>query len=64
MGTGNSQVSFSRGHTQRAYRHALLVERYTPNEYVASLSEFLDGLRESLGASLRDLIAEHHGLKL
>ncbi|KAF0138435.1 MAG: hypothetical protein FD143_3661, partial [Ignavibacteria bacterium] len=27
MGTGNSQVSFSRGHTQRAFRQALLVER-------------------------------------
>ena len=63
-GAGNSQVAFSRGHTQRAFRHALLVERYTPNEHIASLAEFLDGLRESLGASLRDLIAEHHGLKM
>ena len=64
MGAGNSQVSFSRGYTQRAFRHALLVERYTPNAHIASLAEFLDGLRESLGASLKDLIAEHHGLKL
>ena len=28
MGAGNSQVAFSRGHTQRAFRHALLVERW------------------------------------
>ena len=63
-GGGNSQVAFSRGHTQRAFRHALLVECYTPNENVASLAEFLEGLRESLCASLRNLIAEHHGLKL
>ena len=58
--------------TQRAFRQGLLVERYTANAHLASLSEFLDeelsqrerGKRESLGASLRDLIAEHHGLKL
>ena len=64
MGAGNSQVAFSCGQTQRAFRHALLVERYTPNEHIASLAEFRDGLRESLGASLRDLVAEHHVLKL
>ena len=46
-GGGNSQVAFSRGHTHRAFRHALLVERYTPNEHVDSLEEFLEGLRES-----------------
>ena len=45
-GAGNSQVSFSRGHTQRAFRQALLVERYTANEHVASFAQFLDGLRE------------------
>ena len=27
---------------------------------MASNAEFLNGLRDSLGASLRDLIAEHH----
>ena len=64
MGAGNSQVDFSCGHIQRAFRHALLFEPYTPIEHVACLAEFLNGLRESLGASLRDLIAEHHGLKL
>ena len=46
-GAGNSQVSFSRGHTPRAFRQALLVERYTPNEHIASLAVFLDGQRES-----------------
>ena len=50
--------------TQRAFRQALLADVYTPNEQVASLAEFLDGLRESLGAILRDLIAEDNGLKL
>ena len=50
--------------TQRAFPHALLIERYTPTEHIARLAEFLEGLRESLGASLRDLITEHHGLKL
>ena len=30
MDAGNSHVSFSRGHTQRAFRHALLLELYTP----------------------------------
>ena len=63
-GAGNCQVAFSHGHTQPAFRHALLVERYTQNDHVASLPEFLDGLRESLGASLGDLIAEHQGVKL
>ena len=43
--------------TQRAFWHAHLVERYTPNDHVASLTEFLEGLRESLSASLRDIIA-------
>ena len=31
---------------------------------MASLAEFLAGLRVSLSASMRDLLAEHHGLKL
>ena len=31
---------------------------------MGSLAEFLEALRESLSASLRDLLAEHHGLKL
>ena len=64
MGAGNSQVSFTRGHTHRAFPNALLVERYTPNDHVSIRAEFLDGLLESVGASLRDLIAEHDGLKL
>ena len=57
-GGGKSQVAFSRGQTHLEFRHALLVERYTPNEHEASIAEFLHGLRESLGASLRDLIVE------
>ena len=64
MGAGNSHVSFSSGHNQRAFRDALLHDRYTPNEQIASFPEFLDGLRESLGAGVRDLIAEHNGLKM
>ena len=42
MGACNSQVSFSRGHTQRAFRHALLVERYTHNEHFASLDSSME----------------------
>ena len=64
MGAGNGQVPFSSGHTQRALGCGFHVERYTPNDHVSSLTEFLHGLRESLGSSLRDLIAEHQGLKL
>ena len=64
MGAGNSQVIFSRGQRLKAFRHALMVERYTPNDHVPILAEFLDGLRVSFIASLRDLIAEHHGGKL
>ena len=61
---GKCLVPFSRGHRQAAFRHALLDERYTPDEQVASLPEFLEGLPVSHGAGLRDLIAQHHGLKV
>ena len=64
MGAGNSQIAFSRGETQRAFRHALLFDRYRPNEHLASLAELLDGLLESRGATLTDLISEQHGLTL
>ena len=64
MGGGICHVAFSRGHAQRAFGHALIIERYTPNMDVASFAEILVGLRDSLGACLRDLIAEYHGLKL
>ena len=63
-GTGNSQVPCSRGQIRRAFRDALLVERYTINEHVSNLVEIRLGLRESRSASLRELIAENHGLKL
>ena len=42
----------------------MLIKPSSPNEQRASLPEFLDGLRESIGASLRELIAEHDGLQL
>ena len=50
--------------TQRAFRQALLVERYTSNQRVASLSEFVPRLRQSLAASLWVLIAQHRELHL
>ena len=46
-----------------AVREALLFDLDTGTEHVASLAEFLDGLRSSLGARIRDLISEHHGHK-
>ena len=49
--------------TQRAFRHELLIERDTLNEHVTSFAEFQEGLRESLGASPRDL-QDFHRLKL
>ena len=47
-GAGHSQLSFSSAQTQKAIRRALLVERFTPNEHLDSLADFLESLRESL----------------
>ena len=63
-GCGHSQLTFTRGETQRAFRRAVLVERFTPSEHVDTLPEFLEIQRESMQHTLNELMAEHHGLKV
>ena len=63
-GRGHSQLSFTLGQTQRAFRRYLLVERFTPNEHIDSLALFLQSLRESSQHRLTQLMAEHYALNL
>ena len=63
-GGGNRAVSFTRGSARRAFRGALLVERYVADQHVDDINVFLDSFRQSIRENLEALLAEHHGLKL
>ena len=60
MGEDNSQFAFFREQTQWELRDALLVERYTPKENVATLAELLDGTDVEYGHKFEERIAVRH----
>ena len=63
-GAGPEAMVFDVGTPQRAFRRALLVQRYTPRQHTDDLIHFLQALRPVLRGQLEQLLTEHHGLKL
>jgi hypothetical protein len=62
-GARHRSVDFSVTSPKRAFRRALLVQRYTPQKATNNLIDFLKQLRPVLDEQLEDLLREHHGIK-
>ena len=64
-GGGRRQpVSFQEAAPQRAFRRALIVQKFIPQGFTDDLNFFLESLRPVLQSLIKDLLDEHHGLKL
>ena len=63
-GARNQPLAFDVGHPQRAFRRALLVQRFTPRQTTDDLILFLQALRPILHGHLETLLADHHGIKI